>query len=154
MSRPSEHNKTFKKSSKMKPQPPQTPNPSSLDYRSTELTVSSKKVVVCRGGSRYVERCWGFPYLKIQKLPICHFMFLVDLKFISKILKNCLRGSSSLFGVRLRLFNFSKLQKSKCRRIKQNKTNFEVSKASKLHISISKISFLSSLNLLKHMEVT
>ena len=23
--------------------------------------------VGCRGGSRYVERCWGFPYLKIKK---------------------------------------------------------------------------------------
>ena len=41
--------------------------PSSLDRRSAELIVSPKKVVGCRGGSRNVEGCWGFPYLKIEK---------------------------------------------------------------------------------------
>ena len=30
----------------------------------------------------------GFSDLKIQKLPNVHFMFLIDMKFISKILKN------------------------------------------------------------------
>ena len=46
-----------------------------LTRRSTEVSVSPKKVVGCRGGSRNVEECWGFPYLKIQKLSIVHFMF-------------------------------------------------------------------------------
>ena len=32
-----------------------------------------KKVVGCRGGSRYVEGCWGFPYLKIEMCFICIF---------------------------------------------------------------------------------
>ena len=48
--------------------------PSSLDYRSTELIVSPKKVVGCKGGSRYVEGFWGLPYLKIEKLANFHFM--------------------------------------------------------------------------------
>ena len=47
--------------------------------------VSPKRVVGCRGGSRYVEGCWGFPYLKIQ-LQNANFMFFIDIKF-SKILK-------------------------------------------------------------------
>ena len=34
--------------------------PISLDRRSTELIVSPKKVVGCRGGSRYVKGCWDF----------------------------------------------------------------------------------------------
>ena len=50
-------------------------SPSSLDYRSTELIVSPKKVVWCMGGSRNVEGCWGVPHLKIEKLPNCQFMF-------------------------------------------------------------------------------
>ena len=41
--------------------------PSSLDRRCFEFIVSPKKVVGCRGGSRNVERCWGFPYLKTEK---------------------------------------------------------------------------------------
>ena len=36
-----------------------------------------------------------------------HFMFLIDMKFIFKLLKNFLRGSSSFVGPRLRLFMFS-----------------------------------------------
>ena len=36
---------------------------------STGLIVSPKKVVGCRGWIRYVEGCWRFPYLKIEKLP-------------------------------------------------------------------------------------
>ena len=28
---------------------------------------------------------WGFSYLKIEKLPNGHFMFLIDMKFISKM---------------------------------------------------------------------
>ena len=42
------------------------------------------------GGGRYVEGCWGFwefRYLKIQKLPNVHLMFLIDMKIISNILK-------------------------------------------------------------------
>ena len=31
--------------------------------------------VWCRGGSRNVEGCWGFPHLKIEKLAISPFMF-------------------------------------------------------------------------------
>ena len=51
--------------------------------RSAELMVSPKKVVGCKGGSRYVEGCWGFsnfknfnfPNLKIpnSKLPMFSF---------------------------------------------------------------------------------
>ena len=43
--------------------------------RSSELVVSPKKVVGCKGGSRYVEGCCEFPHLKIEKLPFSHFMF-------------------------------------------------------------------------------
>ena len=43
------------------------------------------KLVGCRGGNRNVEGCWWFPYLKI-KIPNFDFMFLMDVKFISKIL--------------------------------------------------------------------
>ena len=35
--------------------------------------------VGCRGGSRYVERYWGFPYLKIKKC--IGFWFLVCFLF-------------------------------------------------------------------------
>ena len=71
--------------------------PSSLDRRSTELIVSPKKVVGCRGGSRNVEGCWGFPYLKIQKLANCHFIFfdryeihIQDFEDFYGVLQRCL----------------------------------------------------------------
>ena len=31
-------------------------------------TFASNSVVGCKGGSRYVEGCWGFPYLKMKKV--------------------------------------------------------------------------------------
>ena len=39
--------------------------------------MSPKRVVGCRGRSRYVEGCWGFPFLKIKKalFPNVHFRF-------------------------------------------------------------------------------
>ena len=40
--------------------------PSSLDYRSTELIVSPKKVVGCRGGSRNVEGAGDFQISNIR----------------------------------------------------------------------------------------
>ena len=43
--------------------------------------------------------CWGVlgtPYLKIEQLVNLHFMFFIDMRFISNILKIFLRGSSSL----------------------------------------------------------
>ena len=40
--------------------------------------MSPKKVVGCSGGSRHVEGCWGFPYLKIEKLANIHFTTLED----------------------------------------------------------------------------
>ena len=52
--------------------------------------------VWCRGGNRYVETCWGFPYLNKEKfVGFTIHAFLIDMKFISKILKNILQGSSS-----------------------------------------------------------
>ena len=80
----------------------------------TFLLKSSKKVPICcgttktgygttsvwcRDGSRNIEGCWGFPYLEIEKWPNFYFMFLIAMKFISTILKNCLRGSSSFLSV-------------------------------------------------------
>ena len=62
-------------------------------------------------GAQNVEGCWGFPYLELQKLPKFHFTFLIDMKFIYNILKNCWRESSSSSGARLRLFNFSNFHK-------------------------------------------
>ena len=32
--------------------------------------------VWCRGGSSYVERCWGFPYLKIKRFRFSWFLVL------------------------------------------------------------------------------
>ena len=82
-----------------------------VDFRSlTTKTGYGTTPVWCRGASRNVEGCWGFPYLKIQKLPNFHFMLLIDVKFISKVFKICLRESSSFPGARLRLFNFSEIE--------------------------------------------
>ena len=47
----------------------------SLDLRSTELIVSPKKVVGCRGGSRNVEGCWEFPYLKLPNFKMSIYNF-------------------------------------------------------------------------------
>ena len=70
-------------------------------------------IIMVQGGSRYVEGCGGFPYLKIEKFAYFPFMFLIDMKFISNILKICSRGSSSFVGARLRLSDFSKFQNFK-----------------------------------------
>ena len=119
--------------------------PSSLDDRSTELIASPKKVVWYRGGSRYVEGCWGVPHLEIQKFPNCHFMFLIDMKFVSKILKNSWRGYSSSSGANFQNFNCSKcisfkLQISKFRTFKISNVELQASKISKFsHSKISKI---------------
>ena len=68
----------------------------------------------CKGGSRYVEGCWRFPYVKIKnrKFPFhvferheIHIQYFEDL----------LRGSSSFTGVRLRLLNFSKFSNFRIR---------------------------------------
>ena len=32
--------------------------------------MSPKRAVGCRGGSRYGEGCWGFPYLKIKNIGV------------------------------------------------------------------------------------
>ena len=44
--------------------------PSSFDYRSTELIVSPKKGVGCRGGSRNIEGCCGFSKFQIAIFKI------------------------------------------------------------------------------------
>ena len=105
--------------------------PSSLDRRFTEFIVSPKKVVGCRGGSRNVE---GIPW-KIGKLPNVHFMFLIDMKFISNILKMFLRGSSSVPGARLRFSNFSKFSNFKipqCPKRKDEISEFRTTKFERL----------------------
>ena len=33
------------------------------------------------------KKVWGLPYLKIENLQEIHFMFLIDMKFISKLLE-------------------------------------------------------------------
>ena len=40
-----------------------------------------------KGASRNVEGCWGCPYLKKEKLANVHFIFLIDTKFIFKVLE-------------------------------------------------------------------
>ena len=35
--------------------------------------------VGCRGGSRYVEECWGFPYLKVKKFKVVVFFWFYGL---------------------------------------------------------------------------
>ena len=65
-------------------------HPSSLDRRSMEFIVFPKKVVRCRGGNQNSEGWWGFPYLKIKKFvgfTTFPFHVLIDIKFISKILR-------------------------------------------------------------------
>ena len=60
-----------------------------LQAHSTDVplrSLSPKKVVGCRGESRNVAGCWGFPYLKIEMLASFHFMLLIDMEFISKML--------------------------------------------------------------------
>ena len=88
--------------------------PSSLDYRCTELIVSTKKVVGCRGGSRNVEGCWGVHHLKIEKLPNVHLMLFDRYEIHIQYFEHVLRGSSSFAGARLRLYNFSKFETSTC----------------------------------------
>ena len=60
-------------------------------------------------GRRYVEGCWKFPYLKIQKLLNFSFMFLIDVKSISNILKN-LYGDLHHFPVHA--LDFQRLESS------------------------------------------
>ena len=80
----------------------------------------------CRGGSRYVEGCWGFPLLENKKVSWC-FGFLVskiyqtilcfqeDIDLISKMLKISLNESSSLLGARLsKMSTFFDFQKLTC----------------------------------------
>ena len=31
--------------------------------------------VGCKGGSRFVDGCWGFPYLKINRFKVSLFLF-------------------------------------------------------------------------------
>ena len=81
--------------------------------------------VGCKGVSRYVEGCWGFPHLKSKKFissfcivwcwfigfknpyifkNTCYmlanfdFVLLIDIDLISMILEISLNGSSSFFG--------------------------------------------------------
>ena len=79
--------------------------PSSLDYRSTELIVSPKKLVGCRGGSRYVQRCWGFSSFQIFKCSI----------FKVPILKcfNCLNSQFLKLNTKITKFTISTFQISK-----------------------------------------
>ena len=49
---------------------PQTPNLIFLTQSGDGTTP-----IWCRGGSRNVERCWGFPYVKIEKLQHFYLMF-------------------------------------------------------------------------------
>ena len=75
-----------------------------------------QEVVGCRGGSQHVEgipllenkKVWGFPYIKIEKLTNVHFMFLIDMKFISTILKICY---GDLHHFRCPSFNVSTFRK-------------------------------------------
>ena len=68
-----------------------------------------QEVVRCMGGDRYVERCWGFPDLKIKtKSKIRHFSIsclLIDIDSISKFFKILLDGSSGLTGAHLSFSN-------------------------------------------------
>ena len=84
-----------------------------------------KRVVGCKGGSRYVEGCWGLLYLKMEKcfgflvlgfLVSCFLVywfigfkvskiyqisiscFLIDIDHISKLFKILLNGSAGFFG--------------------------------------------------------
>ena len=43
--------------------------------RSIGSSINGFKVVGCRDESRNVVGCWGFPYLKTEKLASLHFMF-------------------------------------------------------------------------------
>ena len=95
----------------------------------------------CRGRDRYVEGCWGFSYLKYKSYQNVHFMFLIDMKLISKILKKCLRGSSSFAGARFRLCNFSKCKKYQ---LKQNTKRFPTFQFHTLRISKFKNNSLRS----------
>ena len=90
--------------------------------------VSPKRVVGCRRGSRHVEGCWGFPSLKIKKvvwflvsdlwflgvkmfyafkryslhITRCSFhVFLIDMKYISKMFRDCFTRTFIIFGARL-----------------------------------------------------
>ena len=55
------------------------------------------------------------------QIPISY--FLIDMKFLSKILKKCLRGSSSFFCLRLRELKFSKLKISQLQAFTAFKTS-------------------------------
>ena len=67
------------------------------------------------------------PLLENKKIPNFHFVFLIDMKFISNILKYFLRGSASFSGARLRDLKVSKSLKfrsspiSKCQSFKLSK---------------------------------
>ena len=59
-----------------------------------------------RGGNQNVEGCWWFPYLKIEKLPSCHFMFLIDMKFLSNIFSILFNQSLSFSDPHLRKIEY------------------------------------------------
>ena len=35
-----------------------------------------------RGGSRYVQECWGFPYLRMKKFLVCSFLDVLVSRFL------------------------------------------------------------------------
>ena len=68
--------------------------------------------------------------------------------FISQMLKMFVRGSSSVPGARLRLFNFSKFQKCQ----KQTKTNIQKN-ATKQQIKLKKTPKFPKLEIAKLMNI-
>ena len=46
-----------------------------FDGYGTTQTVYGTTPVGCKGGTRYVEGCWGFPYLKIKKCKVSRVLF-------------------------------------------------------------------------------
>ena len=73
--------------------------------------------VWCRGGTRYVEGCWGFltwkwkSFCRIYQISIS--CFLKHMKFISKIVNKCLQVFSSLPGAHLLKIWYFRFQWSK-----------------------------------------
>ena len=57
---------------------PHSVPPSSLDHRSTELIVSPKKVVGCRGRSRHVEGCWEFRNSQLVNVELLFCIFNLE----------------------------------------------------------------------------
>ena len=82
------------------------------------------QVVRCRGGSRYVEGCWGFRYWKSLKVLVQILKFLKFQSFKVSKSPNFKNFKVSKFSLNLQHFKVSKFQRFKVWKLR----SFEIAK--------------------------